>query len=188
MILILAGTSTVFGGSGASPNSDARRTLPPALVDDEPTAHPDMPTEATDPGLAQGGSTEATEAPPATPTWSNKHKQLLDRLGLGDLPAPDRAAVQQPSDAPPPRTPSPTLLVETTIDNVTRARRDRIKEVRESAFAARCKGRASPPPRQAFAHAWRGYETHAFGHDEVRPVTNRTNDRCVGRGRRRPRA
>ena len=30
--------------------------------------------------------------------------------------------------------------------------------------------------RAAFRHAWRGYTHGAFGHDEVHPVTNRTND------------
>ena len=29
-------------------------------------------------------------------------------------------------------------------------------------------------------HTWKGYETHAFGHDEIRPVTNRTNDSWGG--------
>jgi len=36
--------------------------------------------------------------------------------------------------------------------------------------------------RQAFKHAWTGYETHAFGHDEVRPTTNETNDSWGGFG------
>ena len=36
--------------------------------------------------------------------------------------------------------------------------------------------------RQAMEHAWAGYERHAFGHDEVRPVTNRTNDSWNGWG------
>mmetsp|Transcript_33537 Transcript_33537/g.46790 ORF Transcript_33537/g.46790 Transcript_33537/m.46790 type:complete len:403 (+) Transcript_33537:81-1289(+) len=36
--------------------------------------------------------------------------------------------------------------------------------------------------RQAFKHAWSGYETHAFGHDEVRPTTNETNDSWGGFG------
>ena len=31
-------------------------------------------------------------------------------------------------------------------------------------------------------HAWTGYERVAFGHDEVRPVTNRTNDSWNGWG------
>jgi hypothetical protein len=35
---------------------------------------------------------------------------------------------------------------------------------------------------QAMLHAWTGYERHAFGHDEVRPVTNRTNDSWNGWG------
>jgi hypothetical protein len=26
--------------------------------------------------------------------------------------------------------------------------------------------------RDAFLHAWKGYETYAFGHDEIRPVSN----------------
>lgn len=29
---------------------------------------------------------------------------------------------------------------------------------------------------KAFKHAWNGYEKYAFGHDEIRPVTNQTND------------
>jgi len=33
--------------------------------------------------------------------------------------------------------------------------------------------------RRAMQHAWSGYEKHAFGHDEVRPDTNRTNDRYL---------
>jgi hypothetical protein len=36
--------------------------------------------------------------------------------------------------------------------------------------------------RDAFLHAWRGYELHAFGHDEVRPTTNATNDSWGGFG------
>ncbi len=36
--------------------------------------------------------------------------------------------------------------------------------------------------RDAFRHAWRGYEVHAFGHDEVRPTTNATNDSWGGFG------
>lgn len=36
--------------------------------------------------------------------------------------------------------------------------------------------------RQAFIHAWSGYEQHAFGHDEVRPTTNATNDSWGGFG------
>lgn len=31
-------------------------------------------------------------------------------------------------------------------------------------------------------HAYGGYEKHAFGHDEVRPVTNETNDSWNGWG------
>ena len=30
--------------------------------------------------------------------------------------------------------------------------------------------------KQAFKHAWTGYEKYAYGHDEVRPITNETND------------
>ncbi|EFC44092.1 predicted protein [Naegleria gruberi] len=30
--------------------------------------------------------------------------------------------------------------------------------------------------RNAFLHAWRGYETYAWGHDEVRPLTNDVNN------------
>lgn len=30
--------------------------------------------------------------------------------------------------------------------------------------------------KDAFLHAWTGYSTHAFGHDELRPVTNGTTD------------
>ncbi|KAL9648189.1 hypothetical protein ABK040_009193 [Willaertia magna] len=36
--------------------------------------------------------------------------------------------------------------------------------------------------RQAFLHAWNGYETYAFGHDELRPVSNKTNDSWGGFG------
>lgn len=35
---------------------------------------------------------------------------------------------------------------------------------------------------EAFRHAWEGYERHAFGHDEVRPVSNATNDSWGGYG------
>lgn len=31
-------------------------------------------------------------------------------------------------------------------------------------------------------HAWRGYEKYAFGHDEIRPCTNATNDSWNGWG------
>ena len=31
--------------------------------------------------------------------------------------------------------------------------------------------------KQAFAHAYHGYETHAFPHDELKPLTNRTYDK-----------
>lgn len=30
--------------------------------------------------------------------------------------------------------------------------------------------------RDAFQHAWRGYSTHAYGHDELQPMTNGTTD------------
>jgi hypothetical protein len=36
--------------------------------------------------------------------------------------------------------------------------------------------------RRAMQHAWGGYTTHAYGHDEVRPVTNATNDSWGGWG------
>lgn len=36
--------------------------------------------------------------------------------------------------------------------------------------------------RQAFLHAWSGYERYAWGHDEIRPVTNATNDSWGGWG------
>ena len=36
--------------------------------------------------------------------------------------------------------------------------------------------------KRAFVHAYRGYSKHAFGHDEIRPVTNRTNDSWGGLG------
>ena len=34
----------------------------------------------------------------------------------------------------------------------------------------------------AFTHAWEGYRRHAFGHDEIRPTTNATNDSWGGFG------
>lgn len=30
--------------------------------------------------------------------------------------------------------------------------------------------------KSAFKHAWKGYSDHAFGHDEIQPLTNGTND------------
>lgn len=36
--------------------------------------------------------------------------------------------------------------------------------------------------RSAFVHAYGGYEFHAFGYDELRPVTNRTNSSWGGFG------
>lgn len=36
--------------------------------------------------------------------------------------------------------------------------------------------------REAFKHAWGGYEEHAMGHDEIRPTTNATNDSWGGFG------
>eukprot|EP01103_Thecamoeba_quadrilineata_P017228 TRINITY_DN6016_c0_g1_i1.p1 TRINITY_DN6016_c0_g1~~TRINITY_DN6016_c0_g1_i1.p1 ORF type:complete len:669 (+),score=115.23 TRINITY_DN6016_c0_g1_i1:235-2007(+) len=36
--------------------------------------------------------------------------------------------------------------------------------------------------RSALRHAWNGYEKLAFGHDELRPVTNQTNDSWGGYG------
>eukprot|EP00467_Chlorarachnion_reptans_P011364 CAMPEP_0114532346 /NCGR_PEP_ID=MMETSP0109-20121206/26614_1 /TAXON_ID=29199 /ORGANISM="Chlorarachnion reptans, Strain CCCM449" /LENGTH=759 /DNA_ID=CAMNT_0001715399 /DNA_START=323 /DNA_END=2606 /DNA_ORIENTATION=+ len=36
--------------------------------------------------------------------------------------------------------------------------------------------------KSAFKHAWQGYEKNAFGHDEVRPTTNETNDSWGGFG------
>ncbi|CAO3649055.1 unnamed protein product [Mucor hiemalis] len=36
--------------------------------------------------------------------------------------------------------------------------------------------------KDAFMHAWKGYSTHAFGHDELRPVTNGTTDSRNGWG------
>lgn len=36
--------------------------------------------------------------------------------------------------------------------------------------------------RAAFRHAWAGYRAAAWGHDELRPVTNRTNDSWGGFG------
>ena len=36
--------------------------------------------------------------------------------------------------------------------------------------------------RQAFLHAWTGYDHYAWGHDEIRPVTNETNDSWGGWG------
>jgi hypothetical protein len=36
--------------------------------------------------------------------------------------------------------------------------------------------------RLAFAHAWKGYSEYAYGHDELRPVTNATNDSWGGFG------
>ncbi|GAB5362708.1 hypothetical protein AAMO2058_000821200 [Amorphochlora amoebiformis] len=36
--------------------------------------------------------------------------------------------------------------------------------------------------KRAFVHAWGGYERNAFGHDEVRPTTNETNDSWGGFG------
>lgn len=34
--------------------------------------------------------------------------------------------------------------------------------------------------KDAFLHSWRGYERHAWGHDEIHPVTNDTNDSWGG--------
>ncbi|KAL0489765.1 mannosyl-oligosaccharide alpha-1,2-mannosidase, partial [Acrasis kona] len=36
--------------------------------------------------------------------------------------------------------------------------------------------------KDAFVHAWTGYEIHAFGHDEIRPTSNITNDSWGGWG------
>jgi mannosyl-oligosaccharide alpha-1,2-mannosidase len=36
--------------------------------------------------------------------------------------------------------------------------------------------------RQEVEHAWNGYESYAFGHDEIRPVSNITNDSWGGFG------
>ena len=36
--------------------------------------------------------------------------------------------------------------------------------------------------RDAFRHAWRSYRAYAWGHDELRPVSNRTNDSWGGFG------
>lgn len=36
--------------------------------------------------------------------------------------------------------------------------------------------------REAFLHTWRGYEKYAWGHDELRPVSNATNDSWGGWG------
>lgn len=30
--------------------------------------------------------------------------------------------------------------------------------------------------KDAFIHAWGGYTSHAYGHDELRPITNGTTD------------
>lgn len=30
--------------------------------------------------------------------------------------------------------------------------------------------------KHAFEHAWNGYSTFAYGHDELRPITNGTTD------------
>lgn len=30
--------------------------------------------------------------------------------------------------------------------------------------------------KNAFLHAWNGYKQYAFGHDELRPLTNGTSD------------
>ncbi|CDH49429.1 predicted protein [Lichtheimia corymbifera JMRC:FSU:9682] len=50
-----------------------------------------------------------------------------------------------------------------------------------AAAPADTKSNNSPDPRtevikNAFRHAWNGYHQHAFGHDELKPVTNGTND------------
>ena len=51
--------------------------------------------------------------------------------------------------------------------NQTAARKEPVEEaMRERQSAV----------KQAFMHAWQGYVRFAFGHDEVHPVTNRTND------------
>ena len=65
---------------------------------------------------------------------------------------PELLSVQ---DTPPPSNPQPS-----TIDTKTRARRDAIVE--------------------AFKHSWRGYERHAWGYDELRPVSNLSNDAWGG--------
>ncbi|CAO3671367.1 unnamed protein product [Umbelopsis vinacea] len=36
--------------------------------------------------------------------------------------------------------------------------------------------------KEGFKHAWRGYMTHAMGHDELKPVTNRSHDPFGGWG------
>ncbi|KAI7879575.1 seven-hairpin glycosidase [Lichtheimia hyalospora FSU 10163] len=58
-----------------------------------------------------------------------------------------------------------------------------------SRFAAANHGKSnnSPDPRtevikNAFRHAWNGYNQYAFGHDELRPVSNGTNDSRNGWG------
>lgn len=33
--------------------------------------------------------------------------------------------------------------------------------------------------KQAFLHAYHGYETHAMLHDEIRPLSNQFKDKCV---------
>jgi hypothetical protein len=35
---------------------------------------------------------------------------------------------------------------------------------------------------KAFVHTWRGYEKYAWGHDELKPVTNKWNDDWGGFG------
>ncbi|CDS03956.1 hypothetical protein LRAMOSA06911 [Lichtheimia ramosa] len=56
-----------------------------------------------------------------------------------------------------------------------------------AASAADTKSNNSPDPRtevikNAFRHAWNGYNQYAFGHDELKPVTNGTNDSRNGWG------
>ena len=74
--------------------------------------------------------------------------------------------------------------------------------VGEVRLVSRCGGGRGPPPRprpgkagngkeasvwesraeavrQAFLHAYRGYKEHAYGHDELLPLTNGSVDKCV---------
>ena len=110
----------MLGGSSLLSSGDSSSMPIPTLIDNGDAGMRQVP-----PPAAEDEWRPSEEAVPPVPTWSNKHKQLLDRLGLGDVEPPNVNAAK-PTEAP---SRPQTLYEEKSVDDLTRMRRDRVKQV-----------------------------------------------------------
>lgn len=83
---------------------------------------------------------------------------------------PSAAVLPSAIDLPPPRgagssatTPTTEWIPEGPFEERSDEEETRVTDARRAAV------------REAFQHAWQGYEQYAFGHDELRPVTRYHN-------------